>query len=174
MKALRYGETVSNPDHGLHRLPISIRTKKRSSVHSSRCWVSLRSLVDTLAGSKAYESLDRDRRPGVIPDLTDIKRSRMAVQTGVAVQCCAVEHASQFAFSRDHAIAKGGGQGLEAFAVVPVHGEIDAKTLLGVVDEFLAEDSADVERRDALAVTDDRGDCEDAERIAPLLDGPSG
>ena len=94
----------------------------------------------------------------------------MTIQIGVAVQRCAVEHAFQFALGRDHTIAEGGREGLKGFAIVPMHGEIDAKTLLGMIDEFLAEDGADVERRDALAVTDDRGDCEDAERIAPLFD----
>ena len=98
----------------------------------------------------------------------------MAIQIGVAVQRCAVEHAFQFVLGRDHMIAEGGREGLEGFAVVPMHGEIDAETLLGMVDEFLAENRADVERRDALAVTDDRRDCEDAERIAALFDADEG
>ena len=60
------------------------------------------------------------------------------------MQRCAAEHALQFLRCGDHGFAEGRGEFLEFLAVERMHGEVDAKALLGAIDEFLAEGSADV------------------------------
>ena len=86
----------------------------------------------------------RDRLAGIVLDLPEIERGGMAVERGVAVQRCAIEHALQLVLGGDHGVAEGRGQLLEGLAVEPMHGEVDAEALLGAVDEFLAEGDADI------------------------------
>ena len=113
---------------------------------------------------------DGDRLAGVIPDLPDIERGRMAVETGLAAQCRAVEYAFQLVRRGDHGVAEGRGEFLELLAVEPMHGEVDTEALLGAIDEFLAEGGPDIGNREALAVAHDRRDAEGNERVARRLD----
>src|ERR1019366_3433928 len=90
----------------------------------------------------------RNRLAGVVLDLPDIERGGMAAEVGIAVQRRAVEHAFQLILRGDHSVAEGRGQLREGLAVKAMHGEIDAETQLGAVDEFLAEGGADVGGRE--------------------------
>src|SRR5216683_1374513 len=49
-------------------------------------------------------------------------------------------------------------------------GDVDAETLLGAIDKFLAERGADVDIRKSLAVAHDRRDAEDAQFLPPGFD----
>ena len=55
----------------------------------------------------------------------------------------------------------------KCLAVERVHGEVDAKALLGPIDEFLAEVGADVDVRETFAFAHDRRHAENAERFPP-------
>ena len=111
-----------------------------------------------------------DRLAGVVLDLPEIERGGTARERRVAAQRLAVEHALEFAGGGDHAVAEGRGQLLEFLAVIRIDRKVDAETLLGAVDEFLAEGGADVGIRYDLAVAHDRRHAENAERLPAGFD----
>jgi hypothetical protein len=112
----------------------------------------------------------RDRLTGIVLDLPDIERGGVAVEGRVTAQRGAIEYALQLLRCGNHCVAQRRGQLSKALAVVPIHGEVDAKTLLGALDEFLAKGDADIGVGDALAVAHDRRHGENAERIPARFD----
>jgi hypothetical protein len=80
---------------------------------------------------------------------------------------CAGEDALQFFRGGHGFVAKGRGYPLGIVAAERVYGKIDAETLFGAINEFLAEVGADVDICEGLAVADNRRHTEYAQQLPP-------
>jgi hypothetical protein len=105
----------------------------------------------------------RDRLPGVIPDLAEIERGRMAIERGVATQTAAVEYALEFVLGGERIVTKGRCDICKGLAVETLHRQIDAEAPLGAIDELLVERNADIDDADAFSIAHDRRDAVNAE-----------
>ena len=115
-----------------------------------------------------------DRLTRVIPDLPDIDGGGVAVQFGITAHGPAVDHTLEIVLGGDHGLAIGRRQFLEHGAVERMHGEVDAETLLGALDELLAESCPDVDICKRLAVAHDRCHAENRERFATRFHADDG
>jgi len=111
-----------------------------------------------------------DRLAGIVLDLAEIERCRMAIDPGVAPHDRAVENAFHLVLRGHRRVVVGSREFPEFVVLEAMHGDIDAEALLGAIDEFLAEGNADIDDTDTLAIAHHRRHRKDGKRGTGRLD----